>query len=510
MRKNLFYVIRYFSIALLALLFLFFGLAFLPLSKIAPPTKNYDGLLIKNINIVDIEKDTIYQNQYVHVIGNTIQQIAGKPISLDTEVYGTIEGSGKFLVPALWDMHVHLGKRAPLSAHAEFVVNGVMHVRDMRGAYNERDPFASSPQRISAWNKAIDAGELLGAKTHNITSFAVEGPHAMFDDSPNFFNCSNARDAQRLVDHFEVQGVDLIKMYNNISREAFFALLKDAQKAGIVVAGHKPVRVSTLEASNAGMKSLEHARFLIWDSYAGSEALRNDDNPASKDNTDLRERMLAEHDTVLLDQNLETMKNNQTWYCPTHLTRKSDAYAEDSLFRARYDHINPILRLLSYEDMDGTLQEDTTRRGRKIYRDFYFKGLEITKKASEKGVRIIAGSDVPELPGTSLLDELEELSSAGLTTFEVLRIATLHPAQYYDLAGQYGTIEVGKVANMLILSQNPTVAIANLRSIHGLVYQGNYLDSDEITGIKEFIHRRNNGIVMSAKLIWDILMYMTL
>lgn len=298
-------------------------------------------------------------------------------------------------------------------------------------------------------------------------------------------------------------------MYNNIPRKAFFKLMEEAQRAGITVAGHKPVRVSTIEASNAGMKSLEHARFLLWDSYPGAEALRNSDDPKSLDNTGLREQMLIEHDNTLLNKNLEALKNNQTWYCPTHLTRKSDAYAGDSAFRARYDSINPIFRFLSYEDLDGTLQEDTTLRGRKVYKDFYFKSLEITKKANAKGVRLLAGSDVPELPSTSLVDELEELSSAGLDNYEVLRTATLHPAQYYNIAGQYGTIEVNKAADMIILSQDPIDEISNVRSIDGLVYRGHYLDKDVIDRIEETIRSRNNGVVMSAKLLWDVIVYMT-
>ena len=509
-RKSLLKVLKSLFFVVLSLLIIFFGLVWFPWSPIGFPEKEYTQLLIENITIVDVENDTIYEGRFVLIADHTIQQIADEPIRLRSKGLERIDGSRKFLVPAFWDMHVHLGKRAPLSAHAEFVVNGVMHVRDMRGAYNDRDHFATTPERITAWNKEIDERTLLGPKTHNITSFAVEGPHAMFDGLPDFFNCSNAQEARRLVDYFEAQGVDLIKLYNNIPREAFFELMEKARKAGIDVAGHKPLRISTVEASDAGMKSLEHARFLIWDSYSRSEALRNSEDPRSQDNTDRREQMLCEHDSVLLHKNLETLRNNQTWYCPTHLTRKSDADADASVFRARYNRINPLLRFLSYEDLDGTIQEDPTPRGRKVYQDFYLKSLEITGKAHQQGVRILAGSDVPELPGTSLLDELEELSGAGLANFEVLKTATLHPAQYYRVEKQYGTIEAGKRADMIILARNPIADIKNVRSIHGLIYQGHYLDKDKIDGIKETIYSRNNGIVMSAKLIWDILLYTTL
>lgn len=510
MTKRLLKTSKYLAISILVAIFLFFGLVLFPLSKIEFPDKNYAHLLIKNINIVDVKNNRILENQFVLISGNKITQIADKSIPTIDEETRTIDGNKQFLIPALWDMHIHLNKQYPYSACAEFVINGVMHVRDMRGAYDSGDPFASTPERIENWNEEVAELDLLGPKIHNITSLAVEGPHPMFDNSPDFFNCSNEREAKLLVDYFKNQGVDLIKTYNNIPRKAFFTLLKEAQLAGIDVAGHKPVRVSTIEASKAGMKSLEHARFLIWDSYGGSEELRNDQNPKLRDNTDLRERMLIEHDTLRLNENLVALKSNGTWYCPTHLTRKADAYADDSIFRARYDKINPILRFLSFEDLDGTIQEDTTLRGRKVYKDFYLRGLEITKKANEKGVGILAGSDVPELPGTSLIDELEELSRAGLSNFDVLKAATLYPTQYYDKENQYGTIEVGKTADMIILSQNPIADISAVRNINSLIYNGVYLDEINIKRIKETIHSRNRGLVMSAKLIWDMIIYSTL
>jgi hypothetical protein len=114
----------------------------------------------------------------------------------------------------------------------------------------------------------------------------------MFKKSPPFFNCATPQQAKQLVAYFAERKVNLIKVYDNIPRDAFFALMEQARKAGIAVAGHKPVRVSTTEASAAGMKSLEHARFLLWDSFAGAAALRNHPDPQSLDNTSLRRRLL--------------------------------------------------------------------------------------------------------------------------------------------------------------------------------------------------------------------------
>ena len=215
MRESLLNATKYLLTGVLLLLTIYFVLVFFPMSPIVPPEKNYGHLLIENINIVDVEKDTIYENRFVLVTDNRIERLDDQKIEINAQGRKIIDGSGKFLVPALWDMHVHQGKRAPLSAHAEFVVNGVMHVRDMRGAYDERDPFATTPSRIIGWNRQIKESSLLAPTTHNIPSLAVEGPHPMFKDSPEFFNCSDEREAERLVAYFEEQGVDMIKIHGN-------------------------------------------------------------------------------------------------------------------------------------------------------------------------------------------------------------------------------------------------------------------------------------------------------
>jgi imidazolonepropionase-like amidohydrolase len=220
--------------------------------------------------------------------------------------------------------------------------------------------------------------------------------------------------------------------------------------------------------------------------------------------------MLGEFDTVRLQENLDAFKKNKTWYCPTHLTRRDEAYADDKNYRERYNNINPLLRFLSFEDLDATIQEDTSALGRKVFMNFYLKGLEITRKASRQGIKVLAGSDVPELPGSSLHEELVELSNAGLTPFEVLRTATLYPTRYYGLQNVYGSIEKGKTADMVILSANPVQNINNTKAIKAVIFDGKYIDESTLADLKEKVNTSGNSIVMSAKLLWDMLIYITL
>lgn len=487
--------------------------AWVPLRYIPLEKETYDAIIIKNTTVVDLVNDTLYQGRNILIKGKRIEKITTEPLEEtlgENKKIKVIEGDGQFVMPALWDMHVHLMQLSPYLAYPAFLTHGVTNVRDMMGAYNDRDPFAGVQSRLKQWNKSVASYELAGPRVHGYTSFAVEGPHQRFNNSPDFFNCAGPEDAKMLVRHFAEKEVSLIKIYNNIPREAFFTLMKEANSAGIAVAGHKPVRVSAIEASNAGMKSLEHAKFLIEESFPASQRLQNHPDPLNLHNTALRRKMLDEHDTAKLFEKFNVFRKNGTWYCPTHLTRKADAFADDPAFRDRYKHVNPVLRILSFEDLDATLMEDTSAAGRKTYRDFYYKSLEVSGQAYLHGVKILAGSDVPELPGRSLHDELEELSAAGLPGYEVLRTATLYPAQYHQLQDSYGSVEEGKVADMILLSGNPVENIKHIRSIEGVFFEGIYLDSKKLESINQRTQKTSDSWLISIKLIRDILVSMTL
>ncbi len=501
---------KYVFIVIGVIIVIFLFLVFFPLSNITFKEKDYLQILIEDVNIVDIENEKIDSSQYILIEGNKIKRTASSPIKISDQKTLRINAKNKYVIPALWDMHVHLNRHFPKNVGAEFIVHGVMHVRDMRGAYKERDPFATTPKRIKNWNHQIENEKLIAPLIHNTPSLAIEGPHKMFDGLPDFFNCSNSDEAELLVDYFNGQGVDLIKTYNNIPRDAFFSLMQRAKEKGISVAGHKPARISTIEASNSGMRSLEHARFLIWDSYKYADSIRKLQDPKSMDKATFRHQLLKDHDSVTLDNILSTLYANNTFYCPTHLTRKADAYAMDENFRKRYDSINHVLQLISFEDLDATHAEDPSVFAKKIYFNFYKKGLEVTKKANDQDVQLLAGSDVPELPGSSLIDELEEFSRAGLSNYEVLKTAISNPAKYYNLQNQYARIKNGRVADLIILNKNPVEDISVIRDIHGLLYNGHYLDQKSIKKYKQKIYDRNTSYMMSAKLIWDVIIYSTL
>jgi hypothetical protein len=171
--------------------------------------------------------------------------------------------------------------------------------------------------------------------------------------------------------------------------------------------------------------------------------------------------------------------------------------------RKQRNTVDPKLRRLNFIKQDPEWTMET-------YRDFYFKSLEISRQAYRHGVKILAGSDVPELPGSSLHDELQEMATAGISNYEVLRTATLYPAQYYKFQDIYGSVEEGKIADLILLSGNPIENIKHTRSIEGLFFEGIYMDKKQLERINQSTVKTSNSLLVSIKLIRDILIYMTI
>jgi hypothetical protein len=179
--------------ALLTIIILFAFLVLFPLKYISNDAPQYSRILIRDVSVVDVVNDTILVHQNILIRGNLIERIFSTDtvtILKESAVKQTgrkvIEGRGWYVIPALWDMHAHLIRSSPYLAYPAFITHGVTHVRDMRGAYNDRDPFAAVQRRVKQWNQEVLSGKLLGPQVLGYTSFAVEGPHPMFKKSPRF------------------------------------------------------------------------------------------------------------------------------------------------------------------------------------------------------------------------------------------------------------------------------------------------------------------------------------
>jgi hypothetical protein len=259
-----------------------------------------------------------------------------------------------------------------------------------------------------------------------------------------------------------------------------------------------PFGVSIIEAAQAGQRSMDHAYRIVWDCYPGAATLlqraardiriRGAAGGAGYVTTAERYEMIREHSAAQCDAVFRAMVQHKMWYVPTHVTRRFEAMAGDSSFmndpRLKY---TPKTRLREWlEDANEIVAIDPSPAGRKAFRDFYTLGLSLTKRAHEAGVRILAGSDLPDsyvFPGFGLLDELEELAIAGLPPADILKAATINPAEFTGQRDSHGSIEAGKLADIVLLLGDPLQDIRHTRRIAGVVLNGRFLDRAALDGL---------------------------
>jgi len=454
---------------------------------------------ISGVSIVDVRRGVVLSPQTVVVDAGRIRSIG----TAAPRGVRQIDGRGKFLVPAFWDMHTHVLAVTPLLDLPLYIAYGVTNVRDMQGCPKAGDPFVSCPAEKRRWTAEAIAGQRVGPRIVATTSWMANGAGmvARLGDVPAYFDTATPDQTRQFVRHFAGE-VDAIKVYDRLPRDAYFALVDEARRRNVDVVGHRPYGVSAIEAA-AHQKSIEHARFILHESFAGSEELRK--RPAAQWREE-RQRMLDQHDPRRADAIFAAMREHGTWYVPTHLTRWSDAYADHPSLRndplLRYVH--PLLQRQWLEDIDETLADDPSPAARETYRQFYRKGLALTGAAHRAGVKVLAGSDYL-VAGADLHRELQQLAAAGLPPAEVLRAATLYPAQYFGLEEHHGSVEAGRVADLVLLDANPLHDIRNTERIAAVVFNGHYHDRDALDRIGRHVERRARSWTIGSKIIWRFL-----
>jgi len=398
-----------------------------------------------------------------------------------------VDGSGKFLIPGLWDMHVHIA--APEVFFPLLLANGITGVREM---------FTGIPMpAIREWRLRADVPRI-------VAPGFIDGPMMLNNGPlpPGAFAVADAEQARLAVRTFAQSGVDFLKVYNDIPRDAYFALADEARAIGIPFVGHVPEAVSTGEASDAGQLSEEHLINVLLDCSTNAEQLRAqriETMTSDKISGDARLRELAwPNPEGLFDtyseekaaQLFAKFVKNGTWHTPTLVVlsgfarARADDFAHDP--RRRFlpkqwtDSWDPratfYLRDLSPEAYDALHLRI------QALLDRYKKLVGDMRKA---GVEFLAGTDSsgwnPVLPGFGLHEELTLLAESGLTPMEVLQSATRNPARYFNKLDQMGTVEVKKAADLVLLDANPLEDIHNTQKIAAVILRGRYYSRKELS-----------------------------
>ncbi|HET9483116.1 MAG TPA: hypothetical protein VFO79_04095, partial [Xanthomonadales bacterium] len=249
-----------------------------PLPAMPRPGVSGD-FLVRNVAIVDVVDGGILPGRDVVVRDGRIASITRSAAGSDRSDLVLVDGTGKFLIPGLWDMHVHSLEMSPQYNHPLFVGNGITGVREMWGCTSLPDSFVACREDIERWRAGLRDRTHLAPRYIERGSFAINGEGGVPAAAPAFFRARNADEARALVAHHAREGVDLLKTYTDLSPAAYEALAAEAQEHRLALAGHLPVRVSLETALAAGQRSIEHPRVFLFECYRGAAEFRALPNP---------------------------------------------------------------------------------------------------------------------------------------------------------------------------------------------------------------------------------------
>jgi imidazolonepropionase-like amidohydrolase len=459
-------------------------------------TKSGD-IILTHLTIIDVTGGPPQHDMVVVIAGNRISEIEATNKFSVPPNSRVIDATGKFLIPGLWDMHVH--PHSPQDASL-FIANGITGIRIMWG---DRDDFES--------RKARDAGKLLAPHMY-IASPLIDGPEPYW---PGSVSVSTEAEARAVVDKAKAMGADFIKVYSFLPREEFLAIADESKKQNISFAGHVPMSVSAQEASNAGMKSIEHltgvtqaCSTLSAELNKASEADLEEHNRTDQHLFEgprihaMHEQMFATCNPEKASDLYDVFKRNGTWQVPTLTLWRMFSSINDASFVN-----NPQLRFVSIRERQrwdqATVAEQSTDVNVAISKSDFQKYLQLVAAMQKASVGILAGTDTGNpycIPGFALHDELQLLVQAGLTPLQALQAATTNPARFIANENDYGAVKPGKLANLVLLDGNPLDNIANTTKIRAVILDGKFLDRPSLDAMLDSV-----AAVSSRKPIGDVL-----
>ena len=426
---------------------------------------------IRHVTVINVATGAELKDQTVTIQGERIVSIAATQESDAALPYG-VDAHGGFLIPGLWDMHIHVHEDYELSL---YVANGVTGVRIMAG------------DRNTAATRAELAHQLPSPEIY-LASAIVDGSPPVW---PGSIVVKKPDDARRAVDEIKAGGADFIKVYTRVPRDAYFALADEARKQHIDFEGHVPDAVSAQEASAAGQRTMEHLLGIAVACSKQQERLAGAMSRAEF----FRDRLAVEAEAYSsLDQAkcqglFAEFRSNDTWQVPTLSVLRVWGRLDDSKFTS--DRRMAYVGRKSRERWDERMQPQQRRWGLGEYqmaRGIFAMDEHVVAAMFRAGVPMMAGTDAMNpycFPGFGLHDELALLVESGLTPLAALQLATMNPARFLGRSLELGTIEAGKVADLVLLGGDPLVDIHNTTQIQGVWLRGKYFDEAALERILE-------------------------
>ena len=428
-------------------------------------------IVVRDVTVLDVTEGSLNPGMNVVIDDGRIMSVSADPSAAGATV---VDGSGKFLIPGLWEMHAHVWEDESL--FYLYIGAGVTGVRDL----------GSALEPLRQWEADVEAGNVIGPR------IVTAGPPAD-GTGPNPYPklptvpIGTADEGRAAADRLKADGADFVKPLG-VPREAYFALAERAREIGIPVAGHVPGGVSLREAVDAGQRTVEHLGSVplacsseeaeIW--RAREETARTGAAAPQVP----RERILETFSETQCREILEHLRRNNVWVTPTLAAGviRDDIRSGAAMQYPWLEWVPADLRAGWEEGRTGPGAAPTPEQLEQARRNFEYNSRLITLM-QEVGVGILAGTDTGDpyvVPGFAVHQELEQLVRAGLTPAQALRTATLEPAKLIGEEATLGSVDPGKAADLVLLNADPLADISNTRRVEAVIVKGNLIDRAEL------------------------------
>ena len=435
----------------------------------------YD-LVIENGNIIDIVTGAI-EKQTIYINDGRIVKLSNPDDSKAFKSEIVLDGTGKFILPGFWDNHVHFrGGDSLIQANKDFlklfIMNGITTVRDAGG------DLTSS---VMKWKQQIEDRTLVGPTIFS-SGPKIDGKNATWAGS---LVVETEDDITVALDSLEALKVDFVKLYDSrISGDMYLKTIQEATKRGLLTSGHMPFTVELDEALDSGIGAIEHLYYILKgcssDEKAITEAIKNGEYGfwASM------EKLVATYQDSTAKKTFSSLKEHNAYVVPTlhignvlsyldEVNHEDDAYLKlmhPGLIKTYEGRISSSLN-----------SSEEARQNRKDLNAFF---QTLAKSLSDANVNLLAGSDSGAFnsyayPGISLHGELEAMANAGISNLKALQNSAYNGAHFLKKESDYGTIEVGKISDLVMLNSNPLEDIKSTRDIN-FVIKGNEVFNPEI------------------------------
>jgi imidazolonepropionase-like amidohydrolase len=426
-------------------------------------------IVITHATVVNPGTSSVQRSQTVVITGDHITSVSETTDFQLPKNARVIDATGQYLIPGLWDMHVHsaFGDWFPGGRDIIlplFIANGVTGVRDMGG----------DVPVLLEWRKEIASGRNIGPR------MVISGP--MLDGYlpngklrfPSSIAISTPASAVAAVDSLKTQGVDFIKVQSVISHDAYLAAAVEAHKQGLPIVGHVPDKVRIQEVVQAGQKSIEHLMGIF-------EGCSTEEDRFIKGEGSLK-LLLTTQDQRRCDSLIKLLAQNQTWQVPTLAWQRGGTFLDqrDLKHEPLDKYVPAYWRDVTWHRFTDEMMPDLLRDPLALRQEYFAHNLQMVGALHRAGVPFMAGTDTAPgvyiMPGFSLHDELANFVEAGFTPMESLQTATSNPARFLGMEASFGSVEPGKIADLVLLSANPLEDIRNTRKISIVVANGQLFD----------------------------------